>query len=82
MNLTAPNPVTNATFTDVLGRCCTDRRSLPIPSFGPRLLLGRELADALLFTGQRVLPTKLQASRLLVQPIPELADALRAILNR
>jgi len=32
---------------------------LPIPGFGPKLLLGSELADALLFTGQRVVPTAL-----------------------
>ena len=32
---------------------CTVRPLLPIPKFGPRLLLGGELADNLLFTGQK-----------------------------
>jgi NAD dependent epimerase/dehydratase family enzyme len=34
----------------------------PVPSFGPKLLLGAELADALLFTSTRVLPGSLTAS--------------------
>jgi NAD dependent epimerase/dehydratase family enzyme len=34
---------------------------LPIPKFGPKLLLGGELADNLLFSGQKVVPTALQA---------------------
>lgn len=58
-NLTAPTPVTNAVFTKALGRVVHRPTILPIPSFGPKLLLGGELADALLFEGQRVLPDKL-----------------------
>ncbi len=47
VNLTGPEPVTNADFTARVGRaCCIDRRVLPVPRFGPRLLLGRELGDA------------------------------------
>ena len=59
MNLTAPNPVTNAEFTQVLARTIKRPAFFPVPSFGPRLLVGRELADNLLFHGQRVLPTAL-----------------------
>ena len=54
---------------------------LPIPSFGPKLLLGGELADALLFTGQRVLPAKLTASGYAFAH-PTLEVALRALLGR
>jgi len=56
VNLTAPAPVTNAVFTKALGRVLHRPTVLPVPSFGPKLLLGSELADALLFEGQRVLP--------------------------
>jgi uncharacterized protein (TIGR01777 family) len=56
VDLTSPAPVTNAVFTKALGRVLHRPTFLPIPSFGPKLLLGRELADALLFEGQRVLP--------------------------
>jgi NAD dependent epimerase/dehydratase family enzyme len=54
---------------------------LPIPSFGPKLLLGGELADALLFTGQRVLPAKLEASGYRFRHA-SLDAALRAVLGR
>lgn len=56
VDLTAPTPVTNAVFTKALGRVLHRPTFLPIPSFGPKLLLGAELADSLLFEGQRVLP--------------------------
>jgi uncharacterized protein (TIGR01777 family) len=62
VNLTAPNPVTSAEFARVLGSVLHRPAKLPVPAFGPKLLLGGELADALLFTGQRVLPKVLQQS--------------------
>jgi uncharacterized protein len=62
VNLTAPNPVTNAQFAKALGRVLNRPTVLPVPAFGPRLLLGHDLADALLFSGQRVLPTVLPSS--------------------
>ena len=57
VNLTAPNPVTNREFTRILGEVLSRPARLPVPRFGPRLLLGSELADALLFTSARVRPT-------------------------
>lgn len=59
VNLTAPNPVTNAELTKALGKAVHRPTVIPVPSFGPKLLLGRELADALLLEGQRVLPSVL-----------------------
>jgi uncharacterized protein (TIGR01777 family) len=56
VNLTAPSPVTNEVFTKTLGRVLHRPTFLPVPSFGPRLLVGAELAQALLYDGQRVLP--------------------------
>ena len=60
VNLTAPKPVTQAEFTKTLARVLKRPSFVPVPSFGPKLLLGSELADALLFTGQKVLPTVLE----------------------
>ncbi len=81
INLTAPEPVTNSEFTRVLGSVVGRPAVLPIPPFGPRALLGRELADALLFTGQRVVPQALQADGYeFVHPTLEVA--LRALLNK
>ena len=62
VNLTAPNPVTNLEFTRILGAVLSRPARLPVPRFGPRLLLGSELADALLFTSARVRPAVLESS--------------------
>ena len=80
VNLTAPSPVTNAEFAKRLGKALGRPSALPVPSFGPKLLLGGELADALLFTGQRVLPTVLQASGYQFQH-PSLEEAFAALLG-
>lgn len=80
VNLTAPNPVTNKEFTKVLSDVLHRPAFMPIPSFGPKLILGGELADALLFTGQRVLPGKLEADGFRFRH-PVLEDALIAMLD-
>ncbi len=61
VNLTAPTPVTNAEFTKTLAKVLHKPAFMAIPPIGPKLLLGSELADALLFTGQRVVPNALLA---------------------
>jgi uncharacterized protein len=81
VNLTAPTPVTNAEFTASLARVLKRPALLPIPSFGPKILLGSELADALLFTGQRVMPDVLTANGYTFTH-PTLEGALRALLNK
>jgi uncharacterized protein (TIGR01777 family) len=81
VNLTAPNPVTNAEFTDTLGDVLGRPTILPIPKFGPKLLLGGELAHNLLFTGQKVHPAVLDADPGFEFQHPDLASALRALLG-
>jgi uncharacterized protein (TIGR01777 family) len=56
VNGTAPNPVTNAVLTKALGRTLHRPTFLAVPAFGPKLVLGRELAEQLLFYSQRVQP--------------------------
>jgi hypothetical protein len=80
VNLTAPNPVTNRELTRVLGSVLRRPTAIPVPSFGPKLLLGSELAENLLFTGQRVLPTVLAASGYSFAH-PTLETAVRALLG-
>jgi uncharacterized protein (TIGR01777 family) len=80
VNLTTPNPVTNATFAKTLGAVLHRPAVLPIPAFGPRLVLGRELADNLLFSSQRALPHALQASGYRFAHV-DLAEALRSVLS-
>jgi uncharacterized protein len=81
VNLCAPEPVTNATFTQVLGRVLGRPTVVPVPAFGPRLLLGRELADELLFSSARMVPERLSASGYAFRA-PELEGALRSILRK
>jgi len=79
VNLTAPNPATNAEYTKVLGRVLGRPTLLPVPSFGPKLVLGSELAEQLLFTSARVLPQVLvDAGYEFVSP--DLEGALRKVL--
>lgn len=81
VNLTAPTPVTNAEFTSTLASVVSRPAIIPIPSFGPKLVLGGELANALLFTGQRVTPNALLADGFTFEH-PTLETALRALLKK
>lgn len=81
VNLTAPVPVRNAEFASTLGRVLHRPSFVPVPAFGPKLLLGGELAEALLFVSQRVDPVVLTASGYTFRH-PELATALAAVLDR
>ena len=81
VNLTAPQPVTNAEFTKVLARVVKRPAIVPVPTFAPKILLGGELADALLFTGQRVMPQTLTASGYVFKH-STLESALRSLLTK
>jgi len=81
VNVTAPSPVTNAVFTKALGRVLRRPTLLPVPRFGPKLLLGAELAQSLLYDGQRVLPDVLLEAGYEFEHT-DLEPALRAILSR
>jgi hypothetical protein len=61
VNATAPEPVTNATFTRELARALGRPAILPVPAALLHRLAG-DLADELLIGGQRVLPDKAKAS--------------------
>ena len=80
VNLTAPEPVTNAQFADTIGDVLRRPTVVPVPSFGPKLLLGGERAGALLLEGQRVLPRVLQADGYEFAH-PTLERALRAAIG-
>ncbi|MFM8816246.1 MAG: TIGR01777 family oxidoreductase [Actinomycetes bacterium] len=81
VNLTAPNPVTNAEFTKVLASVLKRPAIVPVPTFAPKIVLGGELADALLFTGQRVIPAALNASGYSFKHTT-LESALRSLLSK
>ena len=62
VNLTSPQPVTNAEFTTALGRALGRPTVVPVPSFALRLALTTQMADELLLSGHRVTPTRLLAA--------------------
>lgn len=80
VNLTAPGTVTNADFTRALGRVLHRPTFLTVPSFGPKLLKGPELAQELLFASQRVAPAVLHANGFEFDH-PDLDTALRSVLG-
>jgi uncharacterized protein len=58
INAVAPNPVTNADFTDTLADILSKPAKFTIPSFIVEKVFG-ELANAVLLTSIRVVPTRL-----------------------
>jgi uncharacterized protein len=79
VNLTAPNPVTNAELSRVLGRVLKRPAVLPVPSAALKLLYG-EMAQ-IVATGQRVVPARLLELGYRFR-YPELEAALRDVLGR
>ena len=79
VNLTAPQPVTNAELTRTLGRVLRRPTLLPLPAFAAKLVLG-ELAEEGLLASQRVRPTRLLEAGFEFA-YPELEGALRHALT-
>lgn len=59
VNAVGPDPVRNVDYTAALAQVLHRPAVLPVPSFGPRLLLGAEGVRELAEASQRVLPAKL-----------------------
>ncbi|MFI5511613.1 TIGR01777 family oxidoreductase [Mycobacterium sp. NPDC051804] len=60
VNAVAPAPVRNADYTKALAGVLHRPALLPVPSLGPRLLLGQQGSRELAEADQRVAPTKLE----------------------
>jgi len=77
VNLVAPNPVTNAEFTRILAGALHRPVVLAVPAVGPKVALGPEMAELLLFTSTRAEPSALLGAGF------EFVDAeLRSALHR
>ncbi|WP_242901833.1 TIGR01777 family oxidoreductase [Actinomadura terrae] len=78
VNLTAPNPVTNAEYTRALGAALRRPVRLGVPRFALRAVLGG-FADEGPLISQRVLPRRLEEAGFRFEHT-EVAAALRAVL--
>jgi uncharacterized protein (TIGR01777 family) len=78
VNVTAPNPVTNAELSKALGRALGRPAVLPVPAAGLKLLYG-EMAT-IVTTGQRVIPRRLEQDGYAFRH-PEVEEALRDVLG-
>lgn len=76
-NLCAPNPLTNAEFSKVLGRVMRRPSFLPVPAFVLKLLFG-EMSSTLLY-GVRAVPARLQSMEYPFR-FPEAETALKDLL--
>jgi len=79
INLTAPQPVTNAELSRTLGRVLKRPAVLPVPAIALKLLYG-DMAQ-IVTTGQRPLPARLEQLGYSFH-YPELEPALRDVLGR
>jgi uncharacterized protein (TIGR01777 family) len=79
VNFVTPNPVTNAEFTNTLGKVLLRPTLLPVPAFAVRLMFG-EMGEALLLGSQRVQPKRLKEAAYRFQD-PDLSEALRNIIG-
>jgi uncharacterized protein (TIGR01777 family) len=81
VNLTAPAPIRNRDLARALGKALSRPAFLPTPAFALRMIMGSEMADALLLASQRVEPRRLTKTGFKFTH-PELDEALRSILAR
>ena len=80
VNMTAPNPVTNFTFTKTLGKRWNRPTFLSIPTFLLRLVFG-EMADEMFLNSTRAIPQKLQESGYVFK-YPKIEKAFQNLLKR
>lgn len=80
VNITAPNPVTNEDFTEILAKTLKRPAFINLPKFYVKLILG-QMGNELLLSGQNVIPKILMDGNFNYK-YPTLQDALRAIFNK
>ncbi|MBL4889723.1 MAG: TIGR01777 family oxidoreductase [Candidatus Lindowbacteria bacterium] len=80
VNSVSPQSVTNLEFTKTLGKVLGRPTIFPMPAFAARLAFG-EMADALLLSSAKVLPSKLEGT-FFEFAYPDLEGALKHLLNR
>lgn len=80
VNAVAPTPLRLGEMVNELGDVLRRPTVLPVPAFALRLLVGRELADGLLLSGPRVVPSRALDAGFRFRT-PDIAEALRTELS-
>jgi len=80
VNLTAPNPVTNADFTTTLARVLHRPAVARVPRAALAVVFGGQMADEMLLASARVFPRRLEAAGFAFSH-PELPVALSLLLR-
>ncbi|STC70533.1 TIGR01777 family oxidoreductase [Corynebacterium pilosum] len=60
INATAPHPVKNSELSDAIAKALKNPQLMPVPTFGPRILLGKEGAEELVMADQNIRPGALE----------------------
>jgi NAD dependent epimerase/dehydratase family enzyme len=81
VNVVAPNPVTNAEFTRVLGHVLSRPAIMTVPSFALRFAFGDAMTREVFLASQRVRPTALEKAGFKFD-FTELEPALRFLLGK
>ncbi|CAN5485135.1 MAG: TIGR01777 family oxidoreductase [Actinomycetota bacterium] len=81
VNLSSPSPITNAEFTDILGRVLSRPTFCSVPRVALEVVLGKDMATEMLFFSQRLVPSKLEGSGFVFRQ-PELEPALMTVLGK
>jgi uncharacterized protein len=80
LNVTAPEPVTNAELSMAIARALHRPCRLTAPKAALRLALGSEMANEMLLSGQRAIPARLTAMGYAFGH-PDLDETLRRIVT-
>lgn len=62
VNITAPEPVTNARWTKAIGAALRRPTVIPLPLLIPRLLFGSDFVEVAMLSSQKVMPGRLSES--------------------
>jgi uncharacterized protein len=80
VNLVAPNPVTNSTFTKSLGKAVRRPTLIPTPLIAIKVLYGEEMLREMLLASTRLDPAVLRSTGFVFEH-PSIDDALKQVLS-
>lgn len=80
INVCSPQPVTNAEFTQAMGKAVNRPAIIPVPEFVGNIVFG-EMGREVLFGGQKAVPNKLTSAGFKFQDV-DISSTLDRLLNK